>query len=414
MSKINLYKEQNLAIVETLHDKSSEPPGEINDSVLQQLLQIHGRNGKMTTSACTELMKFTSKEQRIQELCDLSKVKIRPDDGRVYLLVNRKTISSTTYIGLIDKLYNHFFGIENTNLNDFFEVWIKWRQEESGVSEKTIKENRFLWNALLKDREITLIPLKSLTVQDYITYFRNITKDRQLTRKRFNDLKSILNGILYLAVEQGIIQHNCLRDINYRQFTYKAENTEIHPYTEEERRQIIEHLTDHDFYSLAIKFDFYLVLRIGELKGLKWSDIHGDSILIQRFVNDKNKVVEDIKGHQSEGKRSIPLVPAAKAILEQLKKMNPDSEFIFIRNGKPLATVTFNRRLKKCCEELGIEYRSSHKIRFSTASIMFKNGMEETELSRLLGHTTLNMTRHYLRNINSEEETAQKMRTILG
>lgn len=414
MSKINLYKEQNLAIVETLHDKSSEPPGEINDSVLQQLLQIHGRNGKMTTSACTELMKFTSKEQRIQELCDLSKVKIRPDDGRVYLLVNRKTISSTTYIGLIDKLYNHFFGIENTNLNDFFEVWMKWRQDESGVSEKTIKENRFLWNALLKDREITLIPLKSLTVQDYITYFRSITKDRQLTRKRFNDLKSILNGMLYLAVEQGIIQHNCLRDINYRQFTYKAENAEIHPYTEEERRQIIEHLTDHDFYSLAIKFDFYLVLRIGELKGLKWSDIHGDSILIQRFVNDKNKVVEDIKGHQSEGKRSIPLVPAAKAILEQLKKMNPDSEFIFIRNGKPLATVTFNRRLKKCCEELGIEYRSSHKIRFSTASIMFKNGMEETELSRLLGHTTLNMTRHYLRNINSQEETAQKMRTILG
>ena len=84
-----------------------------------------------------------------------------------------------------------------------------------------------------------------------------------------------------------------------------------------------------------------------------------------------------------------------------------------MRDKQPLATVTFNRRLKKCCEELGIEYRSSHKIRFSTASIMFKNGIDETELSRMLGHTTLNMTRHYLRNISTQEETAEKMRTIL-
>ena len=288
-----------------------------------------------------------------------------------------------------------------------------WKKQESGVSEKTMKENRFLWNALLRDKEITLTPLKSLTVQDYITYFRSITKDRELTRKRFNDLKSILNGMLYLAVERGIIQDNCLKDINYRQFTYKAENTEIRPYTEEERLRIIDHLKDDDFYSLAIKLDFYLVMRIGELKGLKWSDIHGDYILIQRFVNDKNHVVEDIKGHQSEGRRSIPLVPAAKAILKQVRQINPNSEFIFMRDKQPLATVTFNRRLKKCCEELGIEYRSSHKIRFSTASIMFKNGIDETELSRMLGHTTLNMTRHYLRNISTQEETAEKMRTIL-
>ncbi len=45
-----------------------------------------------------------------------------------------------------------------------------WKKQESGVSEKTMKENRFLWNALLRDKEITLTPLKSLTVQDYITY----------------------------------------------------------------------------------------------------------------------------------------------------------------------------------------------------------------------------------------------------
>jgi len=44
---------------------------------------------------------------------------------------------------------------------------------------------------------------------------------------------------------------------------------------------------------------------------------------------------------------------------------------------------------------------------------MYKNGMEDTELQKLLGHTSLTMTHHYLRNITPQEETASKMRAIL-
>ncbi len=222
-----------------------------------------------------------------------------------------------------------------------------------------------------------------------------------------------MNGILYLAVENEVIDHNCLRDINFRQFIFKAEENSIKPYTEEERLQIINHL-GNDFYSLAIMLDFHLVLRIGELKGLRWDDICGDFLYVQRFVDDQNEIIDDIKGHAKEGKRLMPLTPKAKEILEQVHLQNPNSEYIFIRNGQPLATVTFNRRLKKCCEELGIEYRSSHKLRFSTASILYKNGVEDTELQKLLGHTSLNMTHHYLRCLNPQEETASKMRAILG
>lgn len=258
--------------------------------------------------------------------------------------------------------------------------------------------------------------MQELKVQDYIAYFRSITKDRTLTRKRFNDLKSILNNMLYLAVEKEILSCNCLRDINYKQFSYKAEDTETRPYTEEERQRIIEHLSkkSDDFYSLAILLDFHLVLRIGELKGLKWSDIAGNSIHIQRFVNDKNKIIEDIKGHAREGRRIMPLTATAQMVLQRLKVLNPDSEYILIRNGQPLSTCTFNRHLKKCCEELGIEYRSSHKLRFSTASIMYKNGLPLPALQKYLGHSNLSMTQHYIRDVASEEENAEKMRAILG
>lgn len=373
---------------------------------------ISKHSAMIVPSAHIIFMNIKSKEKQLKRVCDLSKIKTRPDDGRKYFIIQRKPISCSTYEGLIEKLYEQFFGATAATMETYFETWMEWREKETSVSRKTIRENRIMWNSLLKDHDITLIPLKELTAKDLIIYFRNITKGRQITRKRFNDLKSIMNGILSLAVENDIIERNCLRDINYKQFSYKAENTRITPYTEEERLQIINHLGD-DFYSLAIKLDFYLILRIGELKGLRWDDISGDFLHIQRFVDDINEIIEDIKGHASEGKRYMPLTPKAKEILAQIQILNPDSEYIFIRNSQPLATVTFNRRLKKCCEELGIEYRSSHKLRFSTASIMYKNGMEDTELQKLLGHTSLNMTHHYLRNITSQEETASKMRAIL-
>lgn len=339
-------------------------------------------------------------------------------DGRIFTKViengKEKQVIGKDETELYTKLYDFYFGDSNSSLEDLYPQWMEWRKNESNVSKKTVKENGYIWNTFLKDNAITKVPLKLLRPKDYIKYFREVTKGGAITRKRFNDMKSVMNGIIYYAIESEIIEHNYLRDINYRQFQYKSENNNIIPFNEIERLKIINYLPNDDLYSLAIKLDFHLILRIGELKGLKWDDIKGDFIYIQRFVNDKNEIVDDIKGHKEEGKRYIPLTNTAKAILKRIKLLNPNSEYLFIQNGKPLATCTFNRRIKKCCSEIGIEYRSSHKVRFSTASIMYKNGVGTPELQKMLGHTTLTMTTHYLRSVTPEDDTLQKMNTVLG
>lgn len=339
-------------------------------------------------------------------------------DGRFITRVSEngeeKQVSGKSEADLYTKLYDFYFGESNSTLETLYPQWLKWREEQASVSPKTIKENSYLWNAYLKDTPISKVPIRLLKPKDFIKFFREVTKGGEVTRKRFNDMKSVLNGIIYYAIELEIIEHNYLRDINYKQFRYKAENNNILPFTEEERLKIIAHLPNDDLYSLALKFDFHMILRIGELKGLKWSDIKGDYIYIQRFINDDNEIIEDIKGHQEEGRRFIPLTATAKQLLERIREINPNSEFLFVHDGVPLATVTFNRRLKKCCKELGIEYRSSHKVRFSTASIMYKNGVGAPELQKMLGHTTLAMTTHYLRPVTPEEETLLKMNSVLG
>ncbi|WP_395549389.1 MULTISPECIES: tyrosine-type recombinase/integrase [unclassified Lacrimispora] len=339
-------------------------------------------------------------------------------DGRLFTKViendKEKQINGKDEGELYCKLYNFYFGESYSSLEVLYPQWVKWREEESSVSKKTIKENMYLWNTFLKGTDITKPPLKYLKPKDFVKFFRKITRDGQMTRKRFNDMKSVINGIIYYAIEEEIIEHNYLRDINYGQFNFKSEDNNVMPFTETERLAIINHLDNDDIYSLAIKLDFYLILRIGELKGLKWEDVKGNFIYVHRFINDENEVIEDIKGHQKEGKRFIPLTANARTILERIKEINPKNDYLFTRNGKPLSTCTFNRHIRRCCKDLGIEYRSSHKVRFSTASIMYKNGVGAPELQKMLDHTTLAMTTHYLRSVTPEEDTLQKMNDVLG
>lgn len=379
----------------------------------EQLLHFIMQDGILTSSEIENYITMTRKNQ-------VTKVHQTPfyqrNDGRYLTKVKEcgkmKQILAKDEKELYDKLYEFYFGEKNSSLTDLLPLWLKWRDEETSVTKKTIRENTYLWNTFLRDSWIATTPLKQIKSKEFTRYFRSITKDRTLTRKRFNDIKSVMNSIIYYAIENEIVEHNYLKDINYREFAYKPETHEKFPYSEEERRLMMNHLTD-DLYSLAIKLDFCMTIRIGELKVLRWDDIKGDYIYVHAFMNDKNEIIPYCKGHTEAGMRYLPLTNACKRILEEIRRVNPDSEYLFIKDSRPLSTVTFNRRIKRCCKELGIEYRSSHKVRFSTASILHKNGTTTTELQEMLGHTTLTMTNGYLKNITPRSETYDKTNQIL-
>ena len=59
---------------------------------------------------------------------------------------------------------------------------------------------------------------------------------------------------------------------------------------------------------------------------------------------EKKMVTEDyLKGCTSQGYRSEYLTDEAIGILLQAKCINPDGEYVFMPNGKPLVTLTFNK-----------------------------------------------------------------------
>ena len=65
-------------------------------------------------------------------------------------------------------------------------------------------------------------------------------------------------------------------------------------------------------------------------------------------------------------------------------------------------SITFNEKLKKYCSECGIPYRSSHKIRFYNASSAY-DGKNISVISKLMGHSQVSTTMHYLRNVVNDD-----------
>ena len=96
-----------------------------------------------------------------------------------------------------------------------------------------------------------------------------------------------------------------------------------------------------------------------------------------------------------------------------MKELNPDGEFLFMYKGKPLTTDTFNRRLKQYCNEIGIQYLSSHKIRFTTASMLYNAGVKPIDIQPLLGHSNLAMTTHYISQPVTAKDTSQMAQILV-
>ena len=345
---------------------------------------------------------------------------------------NRRMIVRLTLQALEQAIiedYNHNT-ISNLTVKQLYEKWMIWRKE-IGTDCKTMQENSNEWKRFIQNHSFSGIKVKDVNLKIINSLFLDITKGHAITYKRMINVKSLLNGMFkYAVVYLEIIPHSPMADIDFKQFRNrcKPEKCNKTNYTEAERKAILEYLQDsNDVYDLSIQLAFHLSLRIGELIALKQEDILDNMICIQRscrrnqvmkndltFSGIQYTVEERLKGNQSEGFRAIPLTESALSIIKKAIALNPEGEFLFMRNGSTIIGDTFNERLKKTCNVLKIPYRSSHQIRFTVATMMLEGGIKINQISTFLGHSNTQTTFHYIRQRKADHETIGLMENIFG
>lgn len=107
--------------------------------------------------------------------------------------------------------------------------------------------------------------------------------------------------------------------------------------------------------------------------------------------------VNHTKSGLKEGNRIQPLSDKAVEILKAQRRSNPFGEYVFLYKDAPLVSNTINHHLLRICERAGVEYMSSHKIRFWSVTNMYANGMRQADIQRMAGHTDPATTDHYKR-----------------
>jgi integrase/recombinase XerD len=184
----------------------------------------------------------------------------------------------------------------------------------------------------------------------------------------------------------------------------KRQNEEPVVFTEEQINVVCERLTAKGKEVIAdmVLFAVETGLRLDEENNLRWSD-----------VDFRNKVItigNKLYKTKSKKVRRIPFNERMERILlrnskRQLEKSKILREFVFVQsNGKQYRKDTVSKSLKKVIKEAGLpDELHWHCLRATAATRWASNKVPIFTVSKLLGHSTVNVTTRFYAGIDLEE-----------
>ena len=241
--------------------------------------------------------------------------------------------------------------------------------------------------------------LKNITSNDILSWQNYI-----LTFNFSNNYNSSLYYALSAFFEYCSIFYNFDKTIISKvgNFRKKYEKDKKDFYNLKEFNHFIKYV-DNFIYKQFFTFMFFTGTRPGETFALRFSDLQGDYIYI-------NKTMSEHSGREigtpktSTSVRKIKIDRILKNDLLSLKKYyyevyNKSNNDYFIFGGmKPLSPSTINRYKLKVCQKANLRPITLHQFRHSHATLLLHNGIIVNEISRRLGHSnpsiTLNIYTH--------------------
>ena len=256
-------------------------------------------------------------------------------------------------------------------------ILAKWELKAVNIYAK-----KYLTDYLGRDN----LSLSEVTNDFLLNYAKHLNSLHRVSAYRYWLLfKSYLqtyveNGKLSPAVFKGVKVQNISTQSIKKQCLTKAE------------LELLEALPK-DKYLDAFLFSCYTGLRISDINRLKWENID--------FINQTCNFIQWKVRRAKNAPLSVPL--CAKA-LEILQRQNANNEHVFTALQSKHFSVPFKKHLQKC----GInKHISFHCARHTFATIMLNNGVDLLYVSKLCGHSALNITQMYV-----TLSTSKKMQAV--
>lgn len=216
-----------------------------------------------------------------------------------------------------------------------------------------------------------------------------------LSPKYVSDIVVVLKSMTkYVSAQHGY--YNPLNNITMP----RPHKKDLNLLSETEQKKFQKYLSGNiDNTKIGIMLSYYTGLRIGEVCGLKWSDIDfkNHTLTIRRTVQRIMKkngsrstelIVSSPKSKTSE--RTIPIPDFLYSLLAKYKADN--NAYILSGSTKITEPRTMQYRFKSMLKKAGLPSVNYHCLRHMFATNCVKLGFDVKTLSEILGHSNVEIT----------------------
>ena len=343
-----------------------------------------------------------------------------PDERRGRILKHRKTKET------IEKVVIDYFKstMKFPTVKEVFTEWLGKRMDREEIEKSTFTRYQNVFKSYFT--AIQSRKIQTLTEMDIEDFVKDTIRQKNLSRKAFSNLRTLLYGIFRYAKKQGLVEFNIYTVVSEIEFSrkefYQCKHEDIEQvFMLDEEAKMIEYLTaNQDLINLGLLLLFKTGLRIGELCALQMSDLSDCKISVNKtetIFKEHNKVHYDIKEtpKTQAGVRTVILPDSYKWILDNIRRLNPFGEYLFMENGERIRSYRFRTRLYTSCRKLGIVVKSPHKARKTYGTKLYDSDLPKSFMLQQMGHTEIScLEKHYYFNRMTDKQKEEAINKIVA
>lgn len=354
-----------------LHNISDEKPNK-NENNMSEIWTFLTKSGIINVDNVQDIIMANKKDQ-VRKLHTYTITAPSKEGGRWQTYYKdkdgkRKIIRAQTEDELLDKLVPIYLSNSHLDKMTFYELYEEWLEYKQTVtnSPNTIKRHKQHYHKYFESSALHDKKIKKVDELLLETECNRIVREFNLPRKEWGNIKTILNGMFGYAIRKKYLTENPMDKVQilvkFKQVVRKTGKTET--YNSEELKDLNLYLDRMytetlDTAFLAVKLNFLLGLRVGELVALKWEDycninhLHIVREEVRNQVTNQYEVVEHTKTNRD---RFVALVPKAINLLQRIEHTG---DYIFMRDGERLTSRQIAYVLEKYAERQGLSTKSS-------------------------------------------------------